>query len=98
MRSSPLESALGRPTGKGQTFSQGRWSRFGSCPWAALLVPLGLDGIFWQLMGYGLDWMIAVALWVTSLPGAVGRITAFGVGPLLLGTAGLVVLWAGGCP
>ena len=58
----------------------------------ALLVPLGLDGIFWQLMGYGLDWMIAVALWVTSLPGAVGRITAFGVGPLLLGTAGLVVL------
>jgi len=58
----------------------------------ALLVPLGLDGIFWQLMGYGLDWMIAVALWVTSLPGAVGRITAFGVGPLLLGAAGLVVL------
>ena len=58
----------------------------------ALLVPLGFDAIFWQLMGYGLDWMIAVALWVTSLPGAVGRITAFGVGPLLLGTAGLVVL------
>jgi competence protein ComEC len=56
----------------------------------------GLLGIhdqeFWQLMGYGLDWMIAVALWVTSLPGAVGRITAFGVGPLLLGTAGLVLL------
>ena len=58
----------------------------------ALLVPFGFDGIFWQLMGYGLDWMIAVAFWVTGLPGAVGRITAFGVGPLLLGTAGLIVL------
>jgi competence protein ComEC len=58
----------------------------------ALLVPFGFDDIFWQLMGYGLDWMIAVAFWVTSLPGAVGRITAFGVGPLLLGTAGLIVL------
>jgi hypothetical protein len=36
--------------------------------------------------------MIAVALWVTSLPGAVGRIAAFGTGPLLLGSAGLIVL------
>jgi competence protein ComEC len=58
----------------------------------ALLVPFGFDDIFWHLMGYGLDWMIAVALWVTSLPGAMGRMAAFGVGPLLLGTAGLVVL------
>ena len=29
--------------------------------------------------------MIAVALLVASLPGAVGRMAAFGVGPLLLG-------------
>jgi competence protein ComEC len=36
--------------------------------------------------------MIAVALWVANLPGAVGRISAFGVGPLLICTAGLVVL------
>jgi competence protein ComEC len=36
--------------------------------------------------------MSAVALWVASLPGAVGHIAAFGVGPLLLGTAGVVVL------
>ena len=43
-------------------------------------------------MGEGIDWMIAVALWVASLPGAVGRMAAFGVGPLLLGSAGLVVL------
>ncbi len=45
---------------------------------------------FWRLMGEGIDWMIAVALWVASLPGAVGRMAAFGTGPLLLGTAGLV--------
>ena len=55
-------------------------------------MPFGFDGLFWRLMGDGIDWMIAVALWVASLPGAVGRMAAFGVGPLLLGTAGLVVL------
>ncbi len=55
-------------------------------------MPFGFDGIFWRLMGDGIDWMIAVALWVTSLPGAVGRIQAFGTGPLLIGTAGLLVL------
>ena len=49
-------------------------------------------GRCWQLMGDGIDWMIAVALWVASLPGAVGRMAAFGTGPLLLGTAGLIVL------
>jgi competence protein ComEC len=43
-------------------------------------------------MGDGIDWMIAVALWVAQLPGAVGRIAAFDVGPLLIVTAGLVVL------
>jgi competence protein ComEC len=60
--------------------------------------------MFWRLMGDGIDWMIAVALFVAHLPGAVGRMAAFGVGPLLLGTAGLVVLcllktplrWCGG--
>jgi competence protein ComEC len=57
-----------------------------------LAMPFGFDAIFWRLMGGGLDWMIAVALWVTSLPGAVGRIQAFGTGPLLLGTAGLLLL------
>jgi len=55
-------------------------------------MPFGFDNFFWWLMGAGIDWVIAVALWVTSLPGSVGRITAFGVGPLLLGSAGLVVL------
>ena len=55
-------------------------------------MPFGFDGFFWRLMGDGIDWMIAVALWVASLPGAVGRMAAFGTGPLLLGTAGLVLL------
>jgi competence protein ComEC len=59
---------------------------------AMLALPFGFDGIFWRIMGDGIDWMIAVALWVASLPGAVGRIPAFGVGPLLLGSAGLVLL------
>ncbi|MEA2903534.1 MAG: competence protein ComEC [Alphaproteobacteria bacterium] len=57
-----------------------------------LALPFGFDGFFWRLMGDGLDWMIWVALWVTSLPGSVGRMAAFGTGPLLLGTAGLIVL------
>ncbi|MEA2979440.1 MAG: competence protein ComEC, partial [Alphaproteobacteria bacterium] len=34
----------------------------------------------------------AVALFVAHLPGAVGRMAAFGVGPLLFGTGGLVLL------
>ena len=69
-------------------------------------MPFGFDAVFWQAMGAGLDWMIAVALWVAHLPGAVGRIHAFGVGPLLLATAGLLVVcllrsplrWCGAVP
>src|SRR5262249_23586725 len=56
------------------------------------------------VMGLGIEWMIAVAVWVASLPGAVGRIAAFGTGPLLLGTVGLLTAcllrtplrWCGG--
>jgi competence protein ComEC len=58
----------------------------------ALAMPFGFDGVFWRLMGEGIGWMVAVALWVTSLPGSVGRLPAFGVGPLLLGSAGLILL------
>ncbi len=57
-----------------------------------LTLPLGFDAPFWQLMGQGVDWMIKVALWVTSLPGAVGHVHAFGTGPLLLGSAGLLLI------
>jgi competence protein ComEC len=57
-----------------------------------LAMPFGFDGFFWRLMGVGLDWMIGVALWVTSLPGSVGHLPAFGVGPLLLMTFGMLLL------
>jgi len=57
-----------------------------------LMTPFGFDGVFWHLMGIGIDWMIAVVLWVANLPGAVGRIQAFGTGPLLTGTAGLLIV------
>ncbi len=57
-----------------------------------LAMPFGFDAVFWKLMGDGIDWMIAVALWVTSLPGAVGHVRAFGTGPLLLGTAAILLL------
>ncbi len=57
-----------------------------------LTMPLGFDALFWRLMGEGIDWMIAVVLWVAHLPGAVGHIHAFGPGPLLLASAGLLLL------
>ena len=57
-----------------------------------LAMPFGFDAIFWKLMGVGITWMDTVALWVTSLPGAVGRMRAFGTGPLLLATAAILLL------
>ena len=69
-----------------------------------IAAPFGLDRVFWEIMGLGVDWMIAVSVWVTALPGAIGRMAAFGTGPLLLASAGIVLLgllrtplrWAGG--
>jgi competence protein ComEC len=55
-------------------------------------IPFGFDGLLWRLMAEGIDWMIAVALFVAHLPGAVSRVAAFGTGPLLLVSGGLVVL------
>jgi competence protein ComEC len=55
-------------------------------------MPFGLDGPFWWLMGIGIDWMIAVTQWVAGLPGAVGRMAAFGIGPLIAASAGIVLL------
>jgi competence protein ComEC len=57
-----------------------------------LAMPLGLDTLCWHLMGQGIEWMIFIALWVTSLPGAVVHMAAFGTGPLLLCSMGLVLL------
>ena len=59
---------------------------------ALVALPFGFDAPLWRLMGLGIDWMVAVALFVASLPGAVGRMASFGTGPLLLCTAGLVLL------
>ena len=55
-------------------------------------MPFGLDGFFWWLMGVGIDWMIAVTEWVAALPGAIGRMAAFGIGPLIAATVGIILL------
>jgi len=55
-------------------------------------MPFGFDGFFWWLMGLGIDWMISVTQWVAALPGAVGRVPAFGIGPLIAASAGIVLL------
>jgi competence protein ComEC len=57
-----------------------------------IAIPFGFDGALWRLMAGGIDWMITVATWVANLPGAVGRVHAFGTGPLLVGTAGIIVV------
>ena len=53
-----------------------------------LAMPFGLDGVFWWLMGVGIDWMIVVTKWVAALPGAIGRMAAFGIGPADRGQRG----------
>lgn len=66
-------------------------------------IPFGFDGVFWKLMDLGIDWMVAVSQWVATLPGAIGRMVAFGPGPLLVTTTGILALgllrsklrWAG---
>jgi competence protein ComEC len=68
-----------------------------------LAMPFGFDGVFWRLMDFGIEWMIVVAQWVAALPGAIGRMAAFGVGPLIAATVGIILLgllrtplrWAG---
>jgi competence protein ComEC len=55
-------------------------------------MPFGFDGVFWAMMGLGIDWMIAVTQWVAALPGAVGRMPAFGIGPLIAASLGLILL------
>src|SRR5258708_3125037 len=55
-------------------------------------MPFGFDGVLWRVMGIGIDWMIAVTQWVAGLPGAIGRTAAFGVGPLIAASAGIILL------
>ena len=55
-------------------------------------MPFGFDRVFWMIMGTGIDWMIAVTEWVAALPGAVGRVPAFGIGPLVAASLGIILL------
>ncbi|OQW56984.1 MAG: competence protein ComEC [Proteobacteria bacterium SG_bin9] len=55
-------------------------------------IPFGLDGVFWRIMEVGIGWMIAVSQWVAALPGAVGRVIAFGAAPLLFATLGILLI------
>jgi competence protein ComEC len=57
-----------------------------------LAMPFGFDGFFWWLMGVGIDWMVAVSRWVAALPGAVGRMAAFGTGPLIVASVGIILM------
>jgi competence protein ComEC len=55
-------------------------------------MPFGFDGVCWWAMGVGIDWMIVVAQWVAALPGAIGRMAAFGTGPLAVASLGIILL------
>lgn len=55
-------------------------------------MPFGFDGVFWRLMDVGIQWMIVVTQWVAALPGAIGRMPAFGTGPLIAASIGIVIL------
>ncbi|MCA6114092.1 ComEC family competence protein [Bradyrhizobium sp. WSM 1738] len=55
-------------------------------------MPFGFDRLFWAIMGVGIDWMIAVTQWVAALPGAVGRVPAFGIGPVVAASLGIILL------
>jgi competence protein ComEC len=56
-----------------------------------IAMPFGFDGVFWRIMGAGIDWMVVVAQWVAALPGAIGRMPAFGIGPLIAASLGIIL-------
>jgi hypothetical protein len=41
-----------------------------------IAMPFGFDAECWRQMGYGIEWMDCVALWVASLPGLRLTLTA----------------------
>ncbi len=55
-------------------------------------MPFGFDRLFWAIMGIGIDWMIFVTQWVAAMPGAIGRVPAFGIGPLIAASLGIILL------
>ncbi len=58
----------------------------------AVATPLGLDGPIWTVMGWGTAAMLAVAEEIARWPGAVRAVPAFGPGPLLAFSLGLLVV------
>jgi competence protein ComEC len=71
-----------------------------------VLMPFGLDAFPWQVMGWGVDGMMAVAHTVAGWPGASRHVVAFGPGAMMLMTLGLLWLalfstrlrWFGAAP
>lgn len=59
---------------------------------SVLLQPFGYDVFGWKAMGAGIDVMLAVARWVAALPGAEGRVHAFGAGTVLVASAGILLV------
>lgn len=59
---------------------------------SVMLLPFGYDALGWQVMGAGIELMLAIARWVAALPGSEGRVAAFGAGALLTATAGILLL------
>lgn len=59
---------------------------------AALLVPVGLEGVALWVMGLGLRWIMGVADWVSNLEGAQGHVPA--PPDYVLPVAALGTLWA----
>lgn len=64
---------------------------------AACLLPFGLDGAALWVMGWGLQWILAVAHWVSDLDGARGTVISPdpAVLPCLALGALAIVLWQG---
>lgn len=58
---------------------------------AIIAIPLGVDGIFWKAAAAGVDVMLAMGRWTTSLPGAVSVFPQWP--PLALGVMTIGGLW-----
>eukprot|EP01036_Dinobryon_divergens_P004333 gene4333-5720_t len=56
-----------------------------------LLLPFGLDGIIWQLMGLGSQYVLEVARWVAMIDGSVRGVRAFDIDLLAWMAAGFVI-------
>ncbi|MFM9974062.1 MAG: ComEC/Rec2 family competence protein [Beijerinckiaceae bacterium] len=57
-----------------------------------LLLPFGLDGGIWQLMGIGSQYVLEVARYVAGIEGAVRGVRAFDIGLLAWMATGFVIL------